>query len=170
ILAYEKALGSLQYGPGIAIAFSVAPLMAILIWLLARFMRQDDKRDGSSTRGPGLTDRLLAVSVRLANILIDLVFLPIQLVFAVVEWLVRRVRVASGRPATQPILRKSARSNAGPVARLLVLVPFLGFVIFPFYWIVTTSLKSTPQISERRSIFWPDPPTMEQYSSLLQDT
>ena len=28
ILAYEKAIGSLQYGPGIAIAFSVAPLMA----------------------------------------------------------------------------------------------------------------------------------------------
>ena len=38
ILAYEKAIGSLQYGPGIAVAFSVAPLMALLIWLLARFM------------------------------------------------------------------------------------------------------------------------------------
>ena len=31
ILAYEKAVGSLQYGPGIAIAFSVAPLMMLLI-------------------------------------------------------------------------------------------------------------------------------------------
>ena len=28
ILAYEKAIGSLQYGPGTAIALSVAPLMA----------------------------------------------------------------------------------------------------------------------------------------------
>ena len=28
ILAYEKAIGSLQYGPGSAIALSVAPLMA----------------------------------------------------------------------------------------------------------------------------------------------
>jgi multiple sugar transport system permease protein len=170
ILAYEKALGSLQYGPGIAIAFSVAPLMAILIWLLARFMRQDDRRDNSSNRGPGFTDRLLAVSTRLVNMLIDLIFLPIQLIFAGVEWLIRRVRVATGRSPVQPILRKSARSNAGPLARFLVLVPFLAFVIFPFYWIVTTSLKSTPQISERRSIFWPDPPTLEQYSSLLGDT
>ncbi|UXN73231.1 sugar ABC transporter permease [Devosia sp. A8/3-2] len=60
IPAYEKALGSLQYGPGIAIAFSVAPLMAILIWLLARFMRHDDKRDGAPTRGLGIGDRVMA--------------------------------------------------------------------------------------------------------------
>ena len=36
ILAYEKAIGSLQYGPGSAIALSVAPLMAVIIWLLAQ--------------------------------------------------------------------------------------------------------------------------------------
>src|SRR5436190_8570814 len=59
ILAYEKALGALQYGPGIAIAFSVAPLMALLIWLLARFMRQDDRRDNSAERKPGIADRVL---------------------------------------------------------------------------------------------------------------
>ncbi len=170
ILAYEKALGSLQYGPGIAIAFSVAPLMAVLIWLLARFMRHDDRRDGISERGPGLADRLLAGGTWLVNALIDLVFLPIQLAFAGLEWMVRKVRVASGRSPLQPILRQSSRSNAGALARLLVLVPLLVFVIFPFYWIVTTSLKTTSQISERRSIFWPEPATTEQYTSLLQDT
>ena len=42
ILAWEKAIRSLQFGPGTAIALSSAPLMAVLIWLLARFMRQDD--------------------------------------------------------------------------------------------------------------------------------
>ncbi len=170
ILAYEKALGSLQYGPGIAIAFSVAPLMAILIWILARFMRQDDRRDNSTERRPSFADRLLKGCTWLVNIIIDIIFLPINLVFAGLEWLVRRVRVATGRPATQPILRKTARSNAGPLARVLVLFPFLIFVLFPFYWIITTSLKSTPQISERRSIFWPDPPVLDQYTSLLNDT
>ncbi len=170
ILAYEKALGSLQYGPGIAIAFSVAPLMAILIWILARFMRQDDRRDNSTERRPSFADRLLKGCTWLVNIIIDIIFLPINLVFAGLEWLIRRVRVATGRPATQPILRKTARSNAGPLARVLVLFPFLIFVLFPFYWIITTSLKSTPQISERRSIFWPDPPVLDQYTSLLNDT
>jgi multiple sugar transport system permease protein len=170
ILAYEKALGSLQYGPGIAIAFSVAPLMALLIWLLARFMRHDDKRDGTSERGPGIADRMLAGGTWLVNIIIDLAFLPIQLVFAGIDWVVRRVRVATGRSPVQPIFKQSARSNAGPLARLLVLTPLLAFVIFPFYWIVTTSLKTTTQISERRSIFWPQPFTTEQYTSLLNDT
>lgn len=170
ILAYEKALGSLQYGPGIAIAFSVAPLMAILIWILARFMRQDDRRDNSTERGPSFADRLLKGATWLVNGIIDIIFLPIQLIFSGLEWVIRRVRVATGRPATQPILRQSARSNAGPLARVLVLVPFLVFVIFPFYWIIATSLKSTPQISERRSIFWPDPPVLDQYTSLLNET
>ena len=63
ILAYEKAIGSLQYGPGAAIAISVAPLMAVLIWLLAKFMRQDDRqrpakdghgRPGRAADRPGL--------------------------------------------------------------------------------------------------------------------
>lgn len=170
ILAYEKALGSLQYGPGIAIAFSVAPLMAVLIWLLARFMRHDDRRDGASERGPGLADRLLAAGSWLVNRIIDLLFLPIELVFAGLEWVLRRIRLATGRSAVQPILRPSARSAAGPVTRLLILMPMLAFVIFPFYWIVTTSLKTTAQISERRSIFWPEPATTQQYTSLLTDT
>jgi multiple sugar transport system permease protein len=170
ILAYEKALGSLQYGPGIAIAFSVAPLMAILIWLLARFMRHDDKRDGAPERGPGFADRLLAGGTWVVNAVIDLVFLPIQLAFAGIEWVVRRVRVATGRSPLQPILRQSARSNAGPIARLVVLAPLLVFVLFPFYWIITTSLKTTTQISERRSIFWPEPATLDQYTSLVRDT
>ena len=51
-----------------------------------------------------------------------------------------------------------------------MLVPFLVFVLFPFYWIVTTSLKTTEQISARTSIFWPEPATMEQYTSLIQTT
>jgi multiple sugar transport system permease protein len=155
ILAYEKAIASLQYGPGIAIAFSVAPLMAVLIWLLARFT---------------IGDRVLGGSAWLINIIIDLVFLPIQLVFTALEWTARKIRVAAGRSPSQPIFRGAARSQAGPVARFLVLVPFLIFVIFPFYWIVTTSLKPTEQISARRSIFWPEPATLEQYSALLNET
>lgn len=170
ILAYEKALGSLQYGPGIAIAFSVAPLMAILIWLLARFMRHDDKRDGASAKRSGTGHSVMKIAARVFTGFIDLIFLPINLAFAGIEWMIRRVRVATGRSPVQPIFRKSARSNAGPIARVIVLLPLLAFVLFPFYWIITTSLKSTAQISERRSIFWPEPATLEQYRSLVGDT
>ena len=50
LLAYEKAIGGLQYGPGIAIALSVAPLMAVLIWLLAKFMRRDERKSSANRK------------------------------------------------------------------------------------------------------------------------
>ncbi len=170
ILAYEKAIGSLQYGPGIAIAFSVAPLMAVLIWLLARFMRHDDKRDGGFDARPGIADRLVALGGKGVNLLLDIVFWPIQVLFGAFEALIRRLRIATGRPPTQPMTSTAVRREGGPWIRAALLVPVLLFVAFPFYWIVITSLKSTEQISQRVSIFWPEPPTLEQYRSLVQDT
>jgi multiple sugar transport system permease protein len=170
ILAYEKAIGSLQYGPGIAIAFSVAPLMAVLIWLLARFMRHDDKRDGGINARPGIADRLVSLGGKGVNVLLDLVFWPIQMLFRGVEMLVRQLRIATGRSPNQPMTSTPVRREGGPWLRAALLLPVLVFVAFPFYWIVTTSLKSTEQISQRRSIFWPEPPTLEQYRSLVQDT
>ena len=170
ILAYEKAIGSLQYGPGIAIAFSVAPLMAVMIWLLARFMRHDDKRDGGIDARPGIADRLVALGGKGVNRLLDVVFWPIQMLFMGFELLVRRVRLATGRSVNQPLTSTPVRRKGGPWLRAALLVPVLVFVAFPFYWILTTSLKSTEQISQRRSIFWPEPATLEQYRSLVQDT
>lgn len=170
ILAYEKAIGSLQYGPGIAIAFSVAPLMAILIWLLARFMRHDDKRDGGFDARPGLADRLVALGGKGVNVLLDIVFWPINLAFTGFGALVGQLRRATGRPATRPLTSTAVRRELGPWLRVLLLLPVLIFVAFPFYWIVTTSLKTTEQISQRESIFWPQPATLEQYRSLVQDT
>lgn len=170
ILAYEKAIGSLQYGPGIAIAFSVAPLMALLIWLLARFMRHDDKRDGTSTKAPGFGDRLVGLGSSLVSLIVDILFWPVRVIYSGVEALIRQVRVISGREAARPILSPRTREGGSVLARLLVLVPFLGFVLFPFYWIIITSLKSTQQISERRSIFWPEPATLDQYNHLLTGT
>ena len=170
ILAYEKAIGSLQYGPGIAIAFSVAPLMAVLIWLLAHFLRQDDKRDDSLGRAPRFGDRLIGWGGSALGLVIDVLFWPVQIAFAGLLWLNRQLRRAMGRAEEMPLLTPRARDRSGIAGRLLVLLPFMVFVIFPFFWIIITSLKSTPQISERRSIFWPDPLTLEQYQTLLGGT
>ncbi len=170
ILAYEKAIGALQYGPGIAIALSVAPLMAILIWLLARFMRQDDKRDGKSNRGPGIGDRIAAFGGRAVGMLTDVLLWPVHIGYLGLAWGVMRIRVATGRTAIEPIFAPRTQGRLGLLGRLLILVPFLTFVLFPFYWVITTSLKTNEQISARRSIFWPEPATLEQYTSLIQGT
>src|SRR5690606_33646100 len=70
----------------------------------------------------------------------------------------------------QPLLKQSERERVNLVLRVLLLIPILLFVLFPFYWVFITSFKSTPQIFERTSIFWPQPWTLDQYTTLLQNT
>ena len=168
ILAYEKAIGSLQYGPGTAIAISVAPLMALLIWLLARFMRQDDRQH--QEKGAGLTDRVMTHVSRLFSLFLDALIWPFELVLKLFDRGSKAFARAIGRTGGRQALGRDGRVRAGITGRLVILAPFLAFVLFPFYWIIITSLKTTPQISERRSIFWPEPFTMEQYRSLIFDT
>src|SRR5690606_33271477 len=45
ILAYQKAISSLQFGPGTAVAFSLTPVLAAFILLLSRYMRRDVSRE-----------------------------------------------------------------------------------------------------------------------------
>jgi multiple sugar transport system permease protein len=169
ILAYEKAIGSLQYGPGTAIAFSVAPLMAVIIWLLARFMRQD-ARGGRQRGGWAFGDRMMRSVGRLFSLVLDAVFWPFDMALRLFHRGSAAVGAMLGRRPGQPMFRRRGQRNASLALRLAILAPFMAFVVFPFYWVLITSLKTTPQISERRSIFWPDPFTMEQYRSLVQDT
>lgn len=169
ILAYEKAIGSLQYGPGTAIALSVAPLMALLIWMLAKILRRDDRRSvGGSGREIGAL--IASVASRAWSWLLDLILLPIDLTFRAGERLVGWAsRLITGQP-DRPVLNTGQRERAQMFFRLLVLLPIIIFVLFPFYWVAVTSFKTTPQISARTSIFWPEPATIEQFRSLLQDT
>lgn len=169
ILAYEKAIGSLQYGPGIAIAFSVAPLMAVLIWLLAKFMRHDDRRIVAD-RKPGIGDHILKQAGRVSGWALDLIMLPFELVLWVVGAISKGVSRVISPESDQPLLNSAGRERMSLSMRILLLIPIMIFVLFPFYWVIVTSFKTTPQISERVSIFWPDPWTAEQYTSLIQDT
>lgn len=169
ILAYEKAIGSLQYGPGIAIAFSVAPLMAILIWILAKFMRADD-RPVVTEKKPNIFDHISTLSAKIFDMALDLFFLPFQLAFKGFEGLSKFLRKSFKGGEDKPFLRRVGRERMSMTMRLAILFPFLIFVLFPFFWVTITSFKTTPQISERTSIFWPSPGTLEQYRSLLWDT
>lgn len=163
ILAWEKAIRSLQFGPGVAIAFSVAPLMMVLIWLLARFMRQDESQAQDATK-PSLPDQIMDKFGQGLGFVLDLVFLPLEWILRGFEYLSKAV---SG---DQPRYSHTERERMSLGMRLLVLSPILLFVLFPLYWVVTVSFKTTPQISERISIFWPDPWTLEQYRGLLFDS
>jgi multiple sugar transport system permease protein len=169
LLAYEKAIGALQYGPGIAIALSVAPLMAILIWLLAKFMRRDEK-SSEENRNPGPGDWVYKQFARGLNLVLDFIFLPMHWALQGFDVLSRAVRSVVGSVQDKPLLNRKGQRRVSLITRLAILAPFMVFVLFPFYWVIITSLKSTPQISERASIFWPSPFTFSQYSDLLFST
>lgn len=170
ILAYEKAIGSLQYGPGAAIALSVAPLMALLIWALAKFLRHDERGSARGSGRPGIGARIGALAGRFWGWFLDMIFLPIDLVVRGIEKVFNAIAGALRGTKDGQVFTIEQRSRIQMYLRLLALLPIAIFVLFPFYWVLVTSFKTTPQISARTSIFWPDPITFEQFRSLLQDT
>jgi len=166
ILAYEKAIIGLRFGPGAATAFSMAPLIAIIIFLLARFMRPEQNVTESDK--VSRLDSVFSFSGRLLGWLIDLVLLPLELISSAVGKLssILLPQKETGVP------RLSRRQNAAIslIFRLLMVLMFLVFVLFPFYWIIITSFKTDLQIQRFESIYWPSPWTFEQYRSLIFDT
>ncbi|MEP7290951.1 MAG: ABC transporter permease subunit, partial [Chloroflexota bacterium] len=166
ILAYEKAIIGLRFGPGIATALSVAPIMAVFIFILARIMRPD--QNNRERADESRVDRALGWFGRGMSVVLDVFFFPF-------EWLVDAIgrffkMLFPPSKTGQSRLRRAQRERLGIGARVVVLIPILIFVLFPFYWIIITSFKTTLQIQRFDSIYWPHPWTIEQYRSLLQDT
>ena len=165
ILAYEKAIGSLQYGPGSAIALSVAPLMAFLIYLLAKYMRHDERTAGVEKKRFNLG--IGKFFGRLFSAILDVIFWPFDMLNRGFEKLAQSLRLRMTGSSAKPVFKPEGREKVGIGVRLLILLPIMVFVLFPFYWVIITSFKTTTQISQRQSIFWPDPPTLNQYQELI---
>jgi multiple sugar transport system permease protein len=166
ILAYEKAIIGLRFGPGAAVAFSMAPVLAIFIALLARFMLKDQ---ASTSAEEGRMDRALDVLGKGLSAVLDVIAWP----FVTVAGLLGRLFSSISRAASSgrnTLMRRAQREQMGVVLRLLLILPFLLYVLFPFYWVVITAFKTELQITSRTSIFWPEPWTLEQLRSLIFET
>jgi multiple sugar transport system permease protein len=157
ILAYERAIHALRFGPGAAVALSMAPVLAIFILLLARFMRRDLTARENETG----VDRAFGWVGNAIGRLFEIIAWPFM---ALAEGVSRL-----GAMLTRGT-KRSQRERGGVVLRLLMLLPLVAFVLFPFYWIIITSFKTDLQIQQFRSIYWPEPWTIEQYNKLLFQT
>ncbi len=171
ILAYEKAIIGLRFGPGAATAFSMAPLLAIVILALARFMRHDP----ASRTETGRMDRVAGLFDRGIGMLVDLIFVPIEwiaaglgAIFGAIGRVLKAKRGAGQR--NRPLLTRTQNEQLGMVGRMVLMLPLLFFVLFPFYWIIITSFKTDLQIQQYQSIFWPAPWTLSQFETLLTKT
>ena len=171
ILAYERAIIGLRFGPGVAVALSMAPVLMIFILVLARFMRRGVERDTNQT---GI-DRAFGRAGSAFGALIGILLWPFGLVLSAVEALAGAIAggLKRRRPAgqrDQPLMRRAARERTGVALRLLGLLPLLLFVLFPFYWVFITAFKTELQIQQFRSIYWPTPWTLDQFRMLLFET
>jgi multiple sugar transport system permease protein len=156
ILAYEKAISSLQFGPGTAVAFSLLPVLVFFILLLSRYMRRDMTRDEEKTTwqdavigGVGWAFGMLGVIVSFP------IYLLLRGINAVVP------KGVLGGPS------RKRGELVGTIGRSIGLIILLMFVLFPFYWILITAFKGDPQISARTGVFWPDPWTTDQFNRLF---
>jgi multiple sugar transport system permease protein len=65
---------------------------------------------------------------------------------------------------------KSAIARVQGTVSYAFLLGLLLVVIFPFYWMTVTSLKSEDQMRSLVSMFWPSPFVVDNYRHLLQKT
>jgi multiple sugar transport system permease protein len=156
ILAYEKAISSLQFGPGTAVAFSLLPVLVFFILLLSRFMRRDVVRDDDQTTWQDAVISGVGWIFGLIGMIVSFpIFLILQGINAVVP------ANALGGPS------KRRGALIGGIGRAIALAFLLLFILFPFYWILITSFKGNLQIGAREGIFWPAPWTTEQFDRLF---
>ena len=154
IMAYQKAMGALQFGPGTAVAFSLTPVLAAFILLLSRYMRRDVSREEMDV-------------VTWQDRVIDGIGWVVGAIGTVIATPTIWVLGAIGRLLPQGAKSKRRNQMMTDLLREAGLLLMLAFVMFPFYWIVVTAFKSDMQISQRVGIFWPAPWTVEQFDQLF---
>jgi multiple sugar transport system permease protein len=156
ILAYQKAIGSLQFGPGTAVAFSLTPILAGFILLLSRYMRRDVSREDMDVTS--WQDNVIDGIGWVIGTIGTIITYPFMLILNMINQMLPK-NTAS----------KKRNTAIAAVLRGIGLAILLVFVLFPFYWILITSFKSDLQISQRVGIFWPEPWTSEQFYSLFYE-
>jgi multiple sugar transport system permease protein len=156
IKAYTTAIRGLRFGPGIATALSLTPVLAIFILLLSRYMRRDVTVDQTVETWQ---DKVLNGLGTFLGWIGAIIAFPIAMILQAVSAILPRRSVGSQRRGRL----------LGTIGRTIGMIIMLTFILFPFYWIIVTAFKSDLQISQRVHIFWPNPWTTEQFSRLLFD-
>ncbi|MGW5722056.1 ABC transporter permease [Amycolatopsis sp. NPDC003865] len=173
MVAYSKAIQQLQLGAGAAVTLVMLPVIAILVVILVRLMRRDD-RPGAADLGrrrltPGQRRALPWVVV--AGSVLVLAWASPHIVWKAA--LVLGVFVLLAAAVGRAVSAFAARGNR-VAARLvagsgsgIALVGLLGFVLAPLYWMTITAFKSDDQIVARTDDLWPTPWTTEQFTNLF---
>jgi multiple sugar transport system permease protein len=177
IIAWEYAIQGLRIGVGVAAAITMAPVLAIFIFILGRYMSTGSRVEAgpSSTDSPTAMQQLGTIIawpfkqiIRLLLWLIDVINDAIEIVLEKIGNLLHPIFIGNSHTARQRAL-SFRRFFSGGVAAV-ALIALLLFELVPFYWVVITAFKSNTQIVAFDSVFWPEPWTWEQFKLLLGPT
>jgi multiple sugar transport system permease protein len=176
ILAYEYALSALRTSAGVAVAMTMAPVLAVFIFILSRYMRAGTKA----------TEATAAAATGTASLFYNIISWPFARLLGIIGWILGTISwgieiafswisQAVGalwiKGDTQRELSAMRLTRQiGKLAVPLGLIPLLFFELFPFYWIVTTAFKTDDQIRSASSIFWPSPWTLDNFQHLFGET
>lgn len=179
IFAYEKAIQGLQFGSGAAVAILMMPILAVVIFFLARYMRRTggDVRETAFDRFTASYGRVL-LWIGVVILVVGLFALDRTLFIrsAVLVAVLVGLGIAFGRFSTLFITGGKRRAR-NPIAAFgvqlptrLAMIVLLFFVLAPFYWIIITAFKTElQQTTQQGNVFWPNPWTTAQFGKLVTD-
>ncbi|MCC6167096.1 MAG: ABC transporter permease subunit [Caldilineaceae bacterium] len=176
ILSWEYAILGLRIGMGVAAAITMAPVLAIFIFILGKYMSTGGRPEEVSVEEtPGPVAQFFS-----------LLTWPFHMALKGLLWVLGRINdavenvlAAIGRSLNRLFVGNSdaGQRRARRVGRVtsvvmtnLILVLLLAFELIPFYWVLVTAFKSTAQIVAFESVFWPRPWTLVQFDTLLGPT
>ena len=172
ILSFAYAIGGHRYGPGIAVSMSMAPVLAVFIFILGRYMmsgRRLYEEHKESEPGPAL--RALASLLwplrMLLRLILAIFWLANNSVERAIEGIGRLFKLLRGvRVDDVAYLRRRPRWME-QIAPTITLVLLLTFELLPFYWTIVTAFKAELQITRFENVYWPNPWSLEQFVRLF---
>jgi multiple sugar transport system permease protein len=166
ILAYEYAIQALRTSAGVAVAMTVAPFLFILILFLGRYMmRREDLAHASDEEGPVWRFAMLVLWP--FRMLLRGIVAAFWAINEVGESIARAISSSTRRTDSSPRVASNTRKRVGQVLMYVAMAIVLAWVLLPFYFIFVTAFKSTVQIQQVESMFWPAPWTLDHFTFLF---
>jgi multiple sugar transport system permease protein len=165
LVAYSKAILQLQYGAGAAVTLVMLPIIAGLVFVLVRLLREDRIPRVPRTALKPLPWIVTAVVTGLLFWASPEIFWKAAVVLAVILLIAAAVgRVVAALGASGG---RRASSIVSGIGSGVALAGLLAFVLGPMYWIFVTAFKSETQVVMRDNDLWPTPWTLEQFGALF---
>jgi multiple sugar transport system permease protein len=175
LLSYNYAIGGMRYGAGIAVAMTMAPIMAVFIVILGRYMMSGRRLYAESEQreySPWVASFFSAIAWPFKTLfrgLAGLFWLINNAIEGIFESIGKLFQRGGARALTPEQRAKRARVHrvTSQILPLFTLALLIAFELLPFYWVIITAFKTELQITRFENVLWPQPWTMDQFKSLL---